>query len=92
MVCLRNICVNTLHKGDDDDDDNNNNNNAEDTNGTMIALTAEGIAEALNAGIPFPLGTLVPTKPLVKLFPFGVSANCVDLLDYNHVTDTFLFT
>ena len=30
MVCLRNICLNTLHKGnnyDDDDDDNNNNNN-----------------------------------------------------------------
>ena len=30
MVCLRNICINTLYKGDDDDDgddDNNNNNN-----------------------------------------------------------------
>jgi hypothetical protein len=30
MVCLRNICINTLHKGDEDDDDNdddNNNNN-----------------------------------------------------------------
>ena len=32
MICLRNICINTLHKGDnvdddDDDDDNNNNNN-----------------------------------------------------------------
>jgi hypothetical protein len=31
MVCLRNICKNTLHKGDNDDDDNddddNNNNN-----------------------------------------------------------------
>jgi hypothetical protein len=29
IVCVRNICVNTLHKGDsdDDDDDNNNNNN-----------------------------------------------------------------
>ena len=40
MVCLRNICINTLHKGDNDDDndydddddddyddDNNNNNN-----------------------------------------------------------------
>jgi len=31
MVCLRNIIINTLHKGDDDDDDddddNNNNNN-----------------------------------------------------------------
>jgi len=26
MVCLRNISINTLHKGDDDDDDNNNNN------------------------------------------------------------------
>jgi hypothetical protein len=29
MVCLRNICINTLQKGaknDDDDDDNNNNN------------------------------------------------------------------
>jgi hypothetical protein len=21
MVCLRNICINTLHKGDSDDDD-----------------------------------------------------------------------
>jgi hypothetical protein len=33
MVCLRNICINTLQKGakndddNDDDDDNNNNNN-----------------------------------------------------------------
>ena len=23
MVCLRNICTNTLHKGDNDDDNNN---------------------------------------------------------------------
>jgi hypothetical protein len=34
MVCLENICINTLHEGDsdddddDDDDDNNNNNRA----------------------------------------------------------------
>jgi len=28
IVCLTNISINTLHKGDDDDDvDNNNNNN-----------------------------------------------------------------
>jgi hypothetical protein len=29
MVCLGNICINTLRKGakDDDDDDDNNNNN-----------------------------------------------------------------
>ena len=25
-VCLRNMNINTLHKGDDDDNDNNNNN------------------------------------------------------------------
>ena len=36
MVCLRNICINILHKGDndddDDDDDNNNNNNNNSVN------------------------------------------------------------
>jgi hypothetical protein len=32
MVCLRNICVNTLHKGDSDDDDDNNNNNNNNNN------------------------------------------------------------
>ena len=42
MVCLRNISVDTLHKGDtqndddedddDDDDDNNNNNNNNNSN------------------------------------------------------------
>ena len=33
MVCLRNISVDTVHKGDteDDDDDNNNNNNNNNT-------------------------------------------------------------
>jgi len=30
MVCLRNIYINTLHKGDDDDDDGNNNDNDDD--------------------------------------------------------------
>jgi hypothetical protein len=38
MVCLGNICINTLHKGakdddnDNDDDDNNNNNNNNNNN------------------------------------------------------------
>ena len=27
MVCLGNMCMDTLHKGDNDDDDDNNNNN-----------------------------------------------------------------
>ena len=30
MVCPRNLCMATLHKGDNDDDNNNNNNNTED--------------------------------------------------------------
>jgi len=28
MVCLRNMCMDTLHKGDNDDNNNNNNNTA----------------------------------------------------------------
>ena len=32
MVCLRNICINTLHKGDNDDDNDNNNNNNNNNN------------------------------------------------------------
>jgi hypothetical protein len=49
MVCLRNICVNTLQKGakdddDDDDDDNNNNNN---NNKTAILGTSHIILRVL---------------------------------------------
>jgi hypothetical protein len=40
MVCLRNISVDTLHKGDTDDDDDNNNNN----NNSNINLTANGLS------------------------------------------------
>jgi hypothetical protein len=36
MVCLGNICINTLHKGDNDDDNNNNNNNKLLANPTQI--------------------------------------------------------
>ena len=49
MVCLRNICINTLHKGDnnnnneddDDDDDNNNNNNNQSENTLMQQIFLE---------------------------------------------------
>jgi hypothetical protein len=37
MVCLGNICINTLQKGakdDDDDDDDDNNNNSNNNNNT----------------------------------------------------------
>jgi hypothetical protein len=32
MVCLGNMCVDTLHKGDNDDDDDNDNNNNNNNN------------------------------------------------------------
>jgi hypothetical protein len=37
MVCLRNICVDTLHKGDTDDDDNDDNNNNNNNNNKYYA-------------------------------------------------------
>jgi hypothetical protein len=52
-VCLRNICINTLHKGDDDDDndddggdddddDDNNNNNNNNNNNIMVSPVWRG--------------------------------------------------
>jgi hypothetical protein len=49
-------------------------NNNNDTDGTTIALTVDGMVEALNAGVHFPLGTLVPTKHLFECLPTGVKA------------------
>jgi len=49
MVCLRNISVDTLHKGDieddDDDDDNDNNNN---NNNLIITTISRGMKFARN--------------------------------------------
>ena len=42
MVCLRNICINTLHKGDDDyddDDDDDDNNNNDNNNNILQSRT-----------------------------------------------------
>jgi hypothetical protein len=40
MVCLGNMCVDTLHKGDnkDDDDDDDNNNNNNNNNNIIIII------------------------------------------------------
>ena len=47
MVCLGNMCMDTLHKGDNDDDDaaaaaddddDNNNNNNNNTDRNILAL------------------------------------------------------
>jgi hypothetical protein len=35
MVCLGNVCINTLHKDDDDDDDDDDNNNNNNNNNNM---------------------------------------------------------
>ena len=43
MVCLGNMCIDTLHKGDndDDDDDDNNNNNDNDNNNYNVPVAAK---------------------------------------------------
>ena len=38
MVCLRNICINTLHKGDNDDDDDDDDDDDNKTKGTKIQI------------------------------------------------------
>ena len=35
MVCVRNICIDTLHKGDDDDDDDDDDDNNNNNYGTI---------------------------------------------------------
>jgi hypothetical protein len=49
IVCFRNICINTLHKGDNhgDDDDNNNNNNSNN----RIAATMYSLVTLFVSGI-----------------------------------------
>jgi hypothetical protein len=63
MVCLRNICINTLHKGDDDDDDDDNNNNNNNNNKRQVARLKSHQAVYIplpNATVPE--ATNVPTK------------------------------
>jgi hypothetical protein len=43
MVCLRNISVDTLHKGDTEDNNNNNNNKFLDTDRKGIKKEADNI-------------------------------------------------
>jgi len=57
-VCLRNISINTLHKGDDDDDDNNNNNN----NNNAVSLE-----QSVFLAIIFSQVVLISTNMDVKL-------------------------
>jgi hypothetical protein len=38
MVCLGNICINTLYKGAKDDDDNDNDNNDNNNNNNNLSV------------------------------------------------------
>jgi len=40
FVCLRNISINTMNKGDDDDDNNNNNNSNNNNINTFLVSNA----------------------------------------------------
>ena len=40
MVSLRNICINTLHKGDNNDDDDDDDDNNINNNKLKISLTS----------------------------------------------------
>ena len=49
IVCLRNISINTLHKGDDDNDDDNNNDN--NNNNTVHTVDyRQSVPESTAAG------------------------------------------
>jgi hypothetical protein len=43
MVCLRNICVNILPKGDSDDDDDDNDNNKNNNNNIATRQQCESL-------------------------------------------------
>ena len=56
IVCLRNMSINTLHKGDydddddDDDDDDNNNNNNNNNNNRGYEKGTCMLIDVLNSG------------------------------------------
>jgi hypothetical protein len=89
MVCLRNICINTPHKGDDDDDDdddddnNNNNNNNNNNSGTttsllkVLAYSATSFLDAFCPIIYFHIlkSSFISFSHLI----FGLSANFIDI-------------
>ena len=56
IVCLRNISINTLHKGDDDDDDDDDDNNNNNNN--------------CNNKIPSTMKLKVDFKFRIRLLPF----------------------
>ena len=60
MVCLRNICINTLHKGNDDDDDDDDDSKCEITSPRATSkrldeLTVTNLFKALELALHYTL-------------------------------------
>ena len=52
MVCLGNMCVDTLHKGDNGDDDNDNDNN-NNNNNKFCCATFQNVRDVFNNTFKF---------------------------------------
>jgi len=48
MVCLRNVCINTLHKGDDDDDDDDDDDGGDDDDDYILYIYIYKISQSPN--------------------------------------------
>jgi len=71
MVCLRNISVDTLHKGDTNDDDDNDNNNNNNNNNNKWYSKHIGIFHSHNpSGRTMALG---PTQSLREMSTRNIS-------------------
>jgi len=68
IVYLRNISINTLHKGDDDDDDDDNNNN---NNKCILACQLSG------GGLPL---SPVPNNNRLQQFTPTLTEHCALLM------------
>ena len=65
MVCLRNMCVDTLHKGENDDDDDDDNNNNNNNNNVKVCF---GQRSALQCQLAHCPSSLLPSDPVNLIF------------------------
>ena len=91
MVCLRNICINTLRKGDnddDDDDDNDNNNSCNNNNNNHT--TATGVLQATPDllqlhGLSFVHLSFSDSR-------FFYRSDCTDALNWGHLLQLIIYS
>jgi len=71
MVCLRNVSVDTMHKGDtdDDDDDDDDDNNNNDNNNNICMLLYLFLSQTINLCIMFHSVTADFTQNMSEGYP-----------------------